>query len=561
MKISRCFSSIRWGLAALLAIGVAGCGGGGGSDDAVTPATPSTAGSFTGTVQEGGGSIQGITINSPPVVKFKLQDSAGNPVQPTSLTQVRFALAKYVPGSPDRWIPFGVKTATTPDPTKFMTSNENRSCGQTGDGWAFANVKYDASTSVYSYYFCTDVTADANWSASATYRIGAELQFTDPVTSTVETSNPIVDFTLNQGIGQQLKDGSGNGMLVRKMVERAACNSCHNDLGQLSKFHGNRRIDPNYCVMCHNDSAYDPTTAVSLDMKLMIHKFHMGSHLLGSYAPAGLDATKMHFSQDQRNCTKCHTSAAIEGNQHVTAQGGNWKSAPSRNACGACHDGINFETGTGTTLSGIYPGHIGGAQADDSKCVLCHSATAIDTVYHQPITRVVSTSATTLNAVTYYAGNDNRLPTGAKTVDYDISSVSLNQNLNPVMVFRILQNGARMDLRTASSTTDDAIWANFSGAPTAYFAYSVPQDGVATPADFNAYVSTSLLGIWNGSATGTSAGTLTGPDNNGYYTLTLTGRTIPSGSSMLTGALGYAAMYQADVAGYVRTCTTTVKTN
>lgn len=365
------------------------------------------------------------------MVTFKLQDSAGNPVQPGSLLQVRVALAKYVPGTPDRWIPFGTKV-NTPVAGKFMYTNENRSCSQTGDGWAFANVKYDSANALYSYHFCTDVTTDPNWNANATYRIGAELQYTDPATSKVETSNPIADFTVVNKVGQQVKDSSGNGMLVRKMVERAACNSCHNDLGQLSKFHGNRRVDPNYCVLCHNDSAYDPVTAESLDLNQMIHKFHMGSHLTGSYAPSGLDATKMHYSQDQRNCTKCHTETPIEGNQHATAQGDNWKKVPSRSACGACHDGINFATGGGTTLSGIYPGHIGGVQADDSKCVLCHSATAIDTVYHLPITAVKNATS---GITTYYAANDDRLPAGALTVDYDIKSVSLNASRNPVMVF------------------------------------------------------------------------------------------------------------------------------
>lgn len=561
MHVSKVLSIGRLGLAALFAVGVAGCNGGGGG----APAGGGGGGgapvsNFDAVVQDGGGSIASVTINSPPIVTFKLQDSAGNPVQPARLTQVRFALAKFVPGAPDRWVPFGVKTASTPDPTKFMASNENRNCGQTGDGWAFANVKYDAANAVYSYYFCTDVVLDPNWDASATYRIGAELMFTDPVTTKVETSNPIVDFTLNQGVGQQLKDANGNGKLVRKMVERAACNSCHNDLGQqfkangTAKFHGNRRIEPNYCVMCHNDTAYDPSTAQSLDLKLMIHKFHMGSHLTGAYAPAGLDATKMHYPQDQRNCTKCHTATAIEGNQHVTPQGDNWKSVPSRNACGACHDGINFATGGGTTLDKNLPysnlGHLGGAQADDSKCVLCHSPAAIATVNHMPVTAVTNATGVT----TYYASNDGRLPTGAHTVDYDIQSVSVNGAGNPVMVFRILQNGARMDLRTASSVTDRSIWANFDGAPTAYFAYSIPQDGVATPADFNVYVNASLLGIWNGSAVGTSAGTLTGPDANGYYTVTLTGRVIPANASILTGALGYAAMFQANVAGFGRTC-------
>jgi len=564
MVNSRHLSIIRLGLAALITAAIAGCGGGGGDSTTVTPPPPPPATSgFDGlpaAVVAGDpstlGAITSVTIQSPPVITFKLRDSAGNPVVPASLIAARVALAKYIPGSPDRWVPFGVKTATTPDPTKFMYSNELRSCGQTKGtaDWVFDNVKYDATTAVYSYYFCTDVTTNPEWNAAATYRVGAELQYNDLAAGKVATTNPFVDFTLVNGVGRPIEDSLGNDVLVREMVVRESCNSCHNDLGQQSKFHGNRRIDPNYCVLCHNDSSYDPTTAESVDIKVMVHKFHAGSRLTGSYAPSGLDATKMHFPQDQRNCTKCHTDAVIEGNPNVTAQGGNWKLVPSRNACGSCHDGIDWATGTGTTLDPnlLYAslGHVGGAQEDDSKCNDCHTAAAIAGVNHIPVTTV---KAATTGVTTYYASNDGRLPAGAKTVDYEIQSVSVNGSGNPVMVFRILQNGARLDLNSPTGITDQAIWPNFFGAPTVYFAYSVPQDGVATPADFNVYVNQAIVGVWNGSVTSGTA-TLTGPDGSGFYTLTLVNKVIPANAKMLTGALGYAAMFQTNVVGFERTC-------
>ena len=46
----------------------------------------------------------------------------------------------------------------------------------------------------------------------------------------------------------------------------------------------------------------------------------------------------------QRMCSKCHDNTKA-------AQADNWKTKPSRLACGACHDGINWATGTGTTLA------------------------------------------------------------------------------------------------------------------------------------------------------------------------------------------------------------------
>ena len=46
-----------------------------------------------------------------------------------------------------------------------------------------------------------------------------------------------------------------------------------------------------------------------------------------------------------------------------------------------------------------------------------------------------------------------------------------------------------------------------------------PSDWVV---DFNASASGYLRNLWNGTATGTGAGTIAGPDTNGYYTVTLT---------------------------------------
>ena len=77
------------------------------------------------------------------------------------------------------------------------------------------------------------------------------------------------------------------------------------------------------------------------------------------------------------------------------------------------------------------------------------------------------------------------------------------------------------------------------GSPSVYFVFSVPQDGIAAPADFNATVNGYLRSLWNGTSSGAGKGTLTGPDADGYYTATLTGVTIPASAKMLTGGLGY----------------------
>src|SRR5262249_15650122 len=144
----------------------------------------------------------------------------------------------------------------------------------------------------------------------------------------------------------------------------------------------------------------------------------------------------------------------------------------------------------------------------------------------------------------WIASSPTRLPNGAIPVSYDIKSVSVNASHQPVMVFRMLQYGQRKDLNDpASSAPNPAtgsreVWDHFWGPPSPYFVFSVPQDGIMAPADYNATVSGYLRSIWNGTSTGSGKGTLTGPDGDGYYTGTLTGVTIPTSATQLTGGMG-----------------------
>ena len=182
----------------------------------------------------------------------------------------------------------------------------------------------------------------------------------------------------------------------------------------------------------------------------------------------------------------------------------------------------------------------------------CHGPARIDVnTAHIPVTPPSPDNALVLNGTNantnaaWILSNPARKPAGAIVVTYDIKSVSVNAQRRPVMVFRMLQDGQRKDLNdfataTANSATGQKeVWDNFMGGPSLYFVFAVPQDGMTTPADFNASVSGYLRTIWNGSATGSGAGTLSGPDADGYYTGTLTGVTIPTSAVMLTGGMGY----------------------
>jgi OmcA/MtrC family decaheme c-type cytochrome len=378
----------------------------------------------------------------------------------------------------------------------------------------------------------------------------------------------------------------------RDIVATAKCTECHRQLGGIpgddaessaAGFHGGARNETRYCVVCHTDQRKYGRTEATINATTLkftsttekvdgravgnlpnhIHHIHMGEHLAKqNYSYGGLLYNEVKFPQDLRNCTKCHDGSATSTAK--TAQGDNWKNVPNRLACGGCHDGINFATGMGVTIADAAKGltsttsfsgfaHGGQAQPDDSLCAACHTPTGIDLVHlpvtppnptnslDVPLTQGPDTGNSNTNSA-WIASNPARLPAGAIKITYDIQSVSRNSAKRPVMVFRILQNGARVDFNAfnpAQPLGTQEMLTNFFGSPSAQFVFAVPQDGVAAPADFNGAASGYLRSIWNGMASGSGAGTLTGPDANGYYTVTLTGVVIPDNAVMLTAGLGF----------------------
>ncbi|MBK7685945.1 MAG: OmcA/MtrC family decaheme c-type cytochrome [Rhodocyclaceae bacterium] len=294
----------------------------------------------------------------------------------------------------------------------------------------------------------------------------------------------------------------------------------------------------------------------TMNMPVMIHKIHMGEELTktGTLLPGFSEAVnEIRYPQVITNCVKCHdgtpggTPASTTNKFTFTAaQGNNWKAVPNRLACGACHDNVNFTTGVNHVTAG--------ARADDSSCATCHTPAAID-ASHLAVTPLNTGSALHVNGgdantnAAAIASVAKDLPTGAIRVTYDIRKVYRNNSKQPVMEFRMLQDGVRKDLNVfdaAGSVATQELWPNFMGAPSVYFVFAVPQDGIAAPADFNAAANVHLRNLWNGTALtvnagsgGAGKGTLTGPDGSGYYTATLTGVTIPDNAVMLTGGLGY----------------------
>jgi len=305
--------------------------------------------------------INAVQVASPPVVDFLVTNENGDPVV---LTQddiasgaLRFGIAKLVPGAngdADRWQSYinTVETAT-PDvgpgdsavlPSALQATVETRSNAGT------LTRNPDGS---YTYQFKTDIT-DPSQTMGVTYepflthRLVMQVEFEGSGGSEL-VSNPWFDFVPAGGPPQTTK----------LVTHKDTCNSCHQRLA----LHGGGRIETEYCVACHNPGTTDANSGNNLDFAVMIHKIHRGMDLtnlpytIWGFRDSDHDYSTVGYPQDQRNCVKCHTAE-----DPATPDGDNWKLRPTMQACGSCHDDVDF---TNHPEPGIV-------LEDNSLCGICH---------------------------------------------------------------------------------------------------------------------------------------------------------------------------------------------
>jgi len=229
----------------------------------------------------------------------------------------------------------------------------------------------DLGNGTFTYTFSTVL--PENYDKNATHRVGGQ------ITRATRTfaSNPILDFV----------PAGGPVQLTRKVVATESCNQCHDPLA----LHGGSRVETGYCVTCHTSQNIDPETGNPVEFKVMVHKIHRSARLPsvvagGDYTVVGFNQTvfdwKVVWPQfgsgigDVRTCTTCHgappAGMKAEDYAKLAPNADNYKNNPSRAACGACHDNINWTTGK-STITGKRD-HPGGPQADDSACKVCHAA-------------------------------------------------------------------------------------------------------------------------------------------------------------------------------------------
>src|ERR1035438_8756421 len=328
-------------------------------------------------------------------------------------------IAAYIPTGQTQYVSYTTSVAKA-----TLNSNPSQTQAANDSGGTFTtNVIGD-----YTYTFKTKapVTFDPTVSHSIGVSAQRDLSQYGTFDEWSETSNDVFTFVPN---GTAVK-------VTRSVVTTDACNQCHDPLIG----HGGSRLKVELCIMCHTPQTINPDTQLTQDMKVLIHKIHMGSSLPSVIAGtpyriwhrgAWSDFSKVVFPQDIRNCTTCHTAAAT--------QGANWKTNPSAAACGSCHDDVNFATGKN---------HAGGPQLNDSLCVNCHPSQAtLDFDASVPGGHVIPNKSTSLPGIVAKILSVSGATAGnAPTVTFSVVNRSgVAVDISKVTSVRIVLAGPNVD--------------------------------------------------------------------------------------------------------------------
>ena len=282
-------------------------------------------------------------------VDYKITDADGLPIDlagvatpgPVSMS----FLCSYIPAGQTQFVAYTTRVQTSPI-TKVSATQASTDSGGTSQTLSLGEY-------LYTFKQKAVTAAGANFDTNATQRIG------------VYGSRNLTEFDLGTNYASKTFDfvPSGAKPAPRDVVRNASCNKCHDQLA----FHGGSRQGLDLCIMCHTPQTIDPDTGNSVDMKVMAHKIHAGSSLpsvqagtpyrIIGFNQAVSDWSSVELPSDVRRCNFCHESTT------GAAQANNWMTAPSRAACGSCHDDVDFASGKN---------HQSLPQASDNLCTQCH---------------------------------------------------------------------------------------------------------------------------------------------------------------------------------------------
>jgi OmcA/MtrC family decaheme c-type cytochrome len=178
----------------------------------------------------------------------------------------------------------------------------------------------------------------------------------------------------------------------RTVVDRGLCNNCHGELAG----HGGGRRNVQYCLMCHgptevnNDRAsrfeIGEVLVPSVDLKVMVHRIHMGEELSQAYVlfgnptpsttnPAGtpIDFADTRYPSRRNNCASCHTGTTYQLPLPLTR-------VESHDEIRTCTDDPLADTDNLCTTTGFVVQQTMTMQPEAAACVGCHDSSS--TVAH-----------------------------------------------------------------------------------------------------------------------------------------------------------------------------------
>lgn len=393
-----------------------------------------------------------FTINSAQIasdgtisVTYTITDPMGLPLDKAGVTTPGAVsasfIAAYIPNGQEQYVAY-----TTRQQTGAVSGTVTQAAGES-NGTTTAG-----DPGQYTYTFKTK--APAGFDPTVTHTIG------------IYGSRDLSLFELGSNYASATYNFVPNGAEVtvtRDVIRTESCNTCHDQLS----FHGGSRRGIEMCVLCHTPQTVDPDTGNTVDMKVMAHKIHMGEELPSviagtPYQIIGFQSAVTDFSTvvdpaDPRRCEVCHsqTTGAAQAKAYMTE--------PSRAACGACHDDVNFDTGAN---------HPGGFQSNDKECANCHIPLGETAPFDASIlgAHVVPTDTADL-----YPQNPNTLLTGIKVAITGVTNNSAGQA--PVVAFTLQDNsGNALPLSSASSLSF-----TMSGPSTDYGLTNFGSDTSDTP--------------------------------------------------------------------------------
>jgi OmcA/MtrC family decaheme c-type cytochrome len=254
-------------------------------------------------------------------------------------------ICAYIPKGQTEYVSY---TTTVAKATLNSNPSQTQAANDSG-----GTIK-DNAIGDYTYTFKTKAPAGFDNSVTHTVGVSVNRNLSEFFTSDewTEVSNDTFNFVPN---GSAVK-------VTRQVVSTSACNQCHDPLIG----HGGSRLTVELCILCHTQQTINPDTQLTQDMPVLIHKIHMGKNLPSVVAGtpyriwhrgAWSDFSNVGFpggTDELQTCTVCHQNSP---------QAAQYKTNPTRAACGACHDDVNFATGKN---------HVNLPQADDAQCTQCH---------------------------------------------------------------------------------------------------------------------------------------------------------------------------------------------